>query len=148
MVCPPVPDEYDPLLNHWIIPCGGGGSAEDIWYWQSDQGVFHALTRSSRYPSDFLCHVKFVNMRDLNSLYPSFDDGDFIVHFLGQTIFSRRALFKDFLENVDVETGRRRNMDGLLANELDDWRAVPGLQDQYRGAGWNVGCRELTQHYT
>lgn len=63
--CPPV--LFHPI-NHWLTPCGGSGKNVD--YWLGDQGLFHALVRSSYYPTDYACHVKWVNMRDMNSELP------------------------------------------------------------------------------
>lgn len=55
-------------LNNWLGFCWGEG--EDIGYWLGEQGAIHALIRSSFYPTDFACHVKWVNMRDMNSEFP------------------------------------------------------------------------------
>lgn len=51
--CPQKVEGYG-LINNWLEVCGGARS-----YWLGDQGGFHALIRSSRYPSDYLCHVKW-----------------------------------------------------------------------------------------
>ena len=90
-----------------------------------------------------------MNMRDMNSQYPWFDDGDLIVHFPGMSNVRRLELMDAFLQNQNVkfDTGTRQRKDGLLANDLHDWRVRPGLMDQYRGAGWNIACDELTEYY-
>lgn len=63
--CPSV--IYHPI-NNWLVPCSGKGKS--LNYWLGDQGLFHALVRSSPYTTDYACHIRWVNMRDMNSELP------------------------------------------------------------------------------
>lgn len=89
-------------------------------------------------------------MRDMNSQHPWFDDGDLVLHLPGMSFDQRKQIFTDFLNpiNFDENTGTRL-VDGVASfqNDLHDWRVRPGLWEQYRGAGWNIPCREMFDRY-
>jgi hypothetical protein len=135
------PSRIYPLMNGWLDGCSGDGTG--MSFWLGDQGVFHATARSSLIPTDHLCHIKWVNMRDMNSEVPWYDDGDLVVHLPGRGNSERHKVFEAFNQRTDFDTGVVKDKSGVLQNDLHDWRVKRGLFRDYVGAGWNIPCVDL-----
>lgn len=61
----------------------------------------------------------------------------------GRSNEERLKIMHEFQSQTDFTTGKVSSKSGLLQNDIHDWRVQPGLYADYRGGGWNVGCREL-----
>lgn len=106
--------------------------------------MVHAITRSSRLPTDFACHVRWLNMRDMNSEQPWFRNGDLVVHLPGRSNAGRQEFFQKLQEMTDFSTGTidyERRLEMWV--EPLDWKVGRGLFADTRGAGWNIPCRNL-----
>ena len=125
-------------INGWLNVCSGGG------YWLGDQGIAHAVTRQSHLPTNASCHIKWVNMRDMNSEAPWFRNGDLVVHLPGRGNKERAEFFGIVKRITTWETGELWDeyAKTLWAEKLD-WRVGRGLFADTKASSWNVACREL-----
>jgi len=70
-------------------------------------------------------------MKDMNSEYPWFTDGDLILHLPGKSNDFRNKVFNLVEKNTDFD---------------EDWRVQSHLFHHYLKAGWNVKCRDIVEY--
>jgi hypothetical protein len=85
-------------------------------------------------------------MKDMNSEYPWFTDGDLILHLPGKSNDFRNKVFNLVEKNTDFDTGTVKNKEGILKNIDEDWRVQSHLFHHYLKAGWNVKCRDIVEY--
>lgn len=127
--CPPQPLGD---MNSWQKLCLEKGDGTGAQFWLSDQSIVNSLLRSSENPLDFACHVKWVNMRDMNSEVPWYSNDDLVIHTPGRPNRDRITFFNDIKTNGIPKDYHPK-----------DWRVNSGLFNDYKGAGWNIPCKQL-----